>query len=481
MARNLVEGDGFAINKGEPLAVSTSPAWTLLLALFYAVLRDPVAAGLSLSYVCAILAAWLAYLLARRITRSSSAGLVAAAVMILNALSIWGLASGMEIPAVVLAGMLVLYCHNGEPDTRKRMFGLPAALAFAALTRPEYFVLIPLALGDTARQLWFEKGAEGRRLVWRVLGAQCLVLGATLAPYFIFNIATSGNLFPTTFYAKAMYRKVGITSAMDRGTLGAFLGVSGRLIHDQFNEIFSLFIKLLGPVFLLFPLGLLMFCRPFNPDARKIGWLLPMALIFMPIAMAVVAPTRSFPNTGNRYFALYVPLFSSAVALGWFVLLKKAGQRFLPIVLLTAFLLVHSFSTLPRTVKMVVRDVDTNIKLYVNMGEWISENIEPDALMAVNDIGGVAYFSGGRRIVDIMGLASPEIWPVLKERKNTKDVRGLKRFLRQQKVDYLVTSPRYYPRLVKDTETFAEVARFKVDYKIGHLWSPQIIYRCQWN
>jgi hypothetical protein len=376
IARNLVEGDGFAINKGESLAISTSPAWTLLEALFFAVLRNPVTAGLTLSYICAFLAAWLVYLLAGGISGSRSTGLLA---------------------AVLLAGTLVFYCHVGEPDSGKRMIDLPAALAFAAMTRPEFFVLIPLALADTARQLWFDSGAEGRRPVWRVLGVQSLVLSAALAPYFLFNLVTVHHLFPTTFYAKATYRHVGITSALHGGTLGSFIRASGRHIREQFAQVFFLFYKLQGFVFLLFPLGLLMFCRSFDRNAKRIGWLLPLALALMPVAMAIVAPPRSFANTGNRYYSVYIPLFSIIVALGWFVLLRRMRQRFLAFALLAVFLVVHTSSNLPAMVKMVARDVNTNTRLYVNMGKWIDENLEPDALLAVNDIGGVAYFCGRRR------------------------------------------------------------------------------------
>ncbi|NKB25736.1 MAG: hypothetical protein GKR87_15470 [Kiritimatiellae bacterium] len=55
----------------------------------------------------------------------------------------------------------------------------------------------------------------------------------------------------------------------------------------------------------------------------------------------------------------------------------------------------------------LARDVANTEALYVKMGKWINKNIEKDIIIAANDIGGMAYF-GGHKIVDVMGLASPE-------------------------------------------------------------------------
>jgi hypothetical protein len=42
MARNLATGKGFAFNPGEPVAESTGPLYTFILAFFYALFHEVV-------------------------------------------------------------------------------------------------------------------------------------------------------------------------------------------------------------------------------------------------------------------------------------------------------------------------------------------------------------------------------------------------------------------------------------------------------
>ena len=48
---------------------------------------------------------------------------------------------------------------------------------------------------------------------------------------------------------------------------------------------------------------------------------------------------------------------------------------------------------------------------YIGMGEWLRENTPPETVIAALDIGAVGYASE-RRVLDLMGLVSPEILAV---------------------------------------------------------------------
>ena len=48
----------------------------------------------------------------------------------------------------------------------------------------------------------------------------------------------------------------------------------------------------------------------------------------------------------------------------------------------------------------------------VALGHWLAANTPPDSLIALDDIGAITYISG-RRILDMNGLVSPEVWPAL--------------------------------------------------------------------
>ena len=108
------------------------------------------------------------------------------------------------------------------------------------------------------------------------------------------------------------------------------------------------------------------------------------------------------------------------------------------------------------TLVMYARDVKNTNALYVESGQWIRDHIDPSIPIAVNDIGGISYFIEND-IIDIMGLASPEIWPALEgtstEGKMTiARAVAIEQYLRDRQVAYLVMSPRYYPDLHRQPE-----------------------------
>jgi len=88
------------------------------------------------------------------------------------------------------------------------------------------------------------------------------------------------------------------------------------------------------------------------------------------------------------------------------------------------------------------RDVAIIESEMVNTARWVAANIERNSVIAAHDIGALGYFTQ-HRLVDLAGLVSPEIIPFI------RDEERLAEYLDEQKVDYLVTFPGWYPLLVK--------------------------------
>lgn len=468
VARHFVEGQGFGVNPGHPLGVSTAPAWTLLVAFFYAFFRNPVPAALAASLLCTFGASALAYLVARKMTGSCAAGSAAGVFLLLSDLAVWGLGSGMEIPLALLAVTLVFVAFSlSTPLSAGRRFGLPLALALAAASRPELFVLAPVAVWESWREA---ARAGGREAAWRTVAVQVLVLAAALAPYFAFHFSTSGHLLPTTFYAKASHRGVGLAGALRTGRLADVWESFVENPVEQFQKLAQYLAQENAVLLLLVPVGLLALNQRF----------IPLSFIALPLAMGLMTPVTAFANAAGRYYAIFAPFTAVLGALGLAELWKRRLK-----LLVAAAVVVLAFDVLgdrlPWNIRRVAQDVDTTERLYVSMGRWIAGHIEPDALIAVNDIGAVAYF-GGHRILDVMGLASPETWPVISRRRGEKvDVEALKSFLASKGAAYLVTSPHYYPDLVEDEKTFVPVAEFSEQFHSERRWSPQVVYRCAWQ
>src|SRR5262245_54974854 len=179
-ARNLAEGHGFAYNPGVPVAGSTSPLWTLVLAAVFAAFGSHPALAKGLGVLAALGAAVLARTLAWQWTKSRVAALATGLATATTGPLVWGALSGME---VVLAALLVtaaLVAHAAGRDAATAML-----LAVSALARPEALLLVPLC--------WLARPIEWRRTA--------IFVGATavcLVPWAAFNLATVGTPLPAT-------------------------------------------------------------------------------------------------------------------------------------------------------------------------------------------------------------------------------------------------------------------------------------------
>src|SRR3989304_4304937 len=75
-------------------------------------------------------------------------------------------------------------------------------------------------------------------------------------------------------------------------------------------------------------------------------------------------------------------------------------------------------------------------------GRWVRDNTPSGALIAAHDIGALGYF-GERRLIDLAGLVSPEVIPIL------RDEAALAAHLQARQAGYLATFPEWYPVLTR--------------------------------
>jgi hypothetical protein len=478
MARNFVEGKGFGINPGQSMAMSSSPAWTLSLACVYFFFGNALTAGLVASVTYMIAAGVLICRLTLKMGGKAWAGALAAIIILMDPIALWGYASGMEIPLVVFSVVPFFYCYYVfPPDSRTRAVGVPLAATLAAATRPELFVLMPIAAADT----WFANASNiSKRMAWKILAVQAAVLAAALAPYFAFNLATTSHLFPSTYYAKTEVRNVGFAQALK---IHDFERARNLLTKESVNElvlISRVFLRHNFLVFMLAPIGLLAFLKRFSGDGRSKGWLLPAVLVLLPLAMGVMVPSESLSNYAGRYFTPLLPMIAIATALGLSLLttwLQRGPSRLVGTFggcVLIGLLYLGEFQP---TIERFGKDAATTERLYVDMGKWIAENIVLDEgeCMAVNDIGGFSYYSH-KCALDIMGLASPEMWPLLEGKSGKQRGIAIYRYLQERGMHYLVISPRYYPELTRDDSLVRPLKKFTAPYRARRHISPQIIY-----
>lgn len=480
VARNFLEGSGWGIVRGHTLSVSTSPTWTILVAVFYFALRDPVTAVMLLSFLCSLAAALLCYLLTAKLTERPVLGLLAAVILLFHPSPLWGMASGMELPLVLFMLFLSLYLYySADPDSSMRRIVVPAVIAVSAMTRPELFLLIPLAFLDTFWKLYRTDSSEARRLAFRTFLVQVIVTAVVLAPYFAFNKITGGLWFPTTYYAKTVVRGVGLSAAVAARDpywiRESLLGVPLRQIEDMaawFGKTNLFMLLLLVP-------GAIGFSRYCATKACARGSLLVLAMCVIPYVMGVTSPSAYLSNHASRYWVIFPAMAAvlCGVALDVFL---RLGRHVALAWFCAIMLLLAPFRTTYRAIQLVATDVDSTERMYRPVGEYLRDNIGPGAVIAVNDIGVIGYYAD-RDFIDVMGLASPEIWPAIQRKPGKKiDFGAFRRFLQERKVDYLVLSPQYYPELTNDSKTFKPLKSWAEKYPHGRLISPQVLYKCEW-
>ncbi|MBE9566940.1 MAG: hypothetical protein IMF16_09340 [Proteobacteria bacterium] len=366
-ARRLAAGEGFTFSPGAPPTYgSTTPLWTLILALITRAGIPPHLAAPWLTPVGHGVTAALVFLLGRRVG-GLGVGLLAGA-LVGGSLPVFFRTGGMEIAlltalSAALALTLVRDDRNYWPGV---LFGL------LLLTRPDSVLLVLLILAG-----W----AVRRRDWWRILGNGAVACAVYL-PWALYALATFGDLVPSSIQAKL----VPWTPS------GAF-GLSG------FAQAF-----LPGP----------------GQLATLCGWILFVGL-------GAAAVWKRLPAL--RPFIVWVPLYCIAMRWGraadfkWYYvppmwmaqLLLAVGMCYLiarmprgarvpsGLLLVTVTLLlfgVHNWKAVAE-----VREHSPWLTFHKELALRVRAISKPGDLVASQEVGNLAYWSQ-RPVLDMLGLTS---------------------------------------------------------------------------
>jgi hypothetical protein len=438
-ARNLAEGAGFAYNPGRPVAGSTAPLWTLLLAAG----ALPAGASVTMAKVLGIACALGAAVLTRRAAQAWGApptvAVVAGVALLWAGPIVWGALSGMEVTLAALLVAAALVAHAAERAW------LTAALGGLAVTaRPEAALLIPFLL-------------LSRPLTPARLAAFVLVPAVIVAPMVAFSYATVGALYPATAAAKVEGGLIGWL-----GGLGEPLTLTLALRPWAFLREW---VSWLGRTHVLLPLLLLpAIVLAWRRRGRALG-ILALALLAHPLGMALLAPYRGPGFQEGRYSIHLLPLALVVLAVGLGTALQRRRR-----VALLAWLALALWALVPAAERYAwgVQNIEA---MQVRLGHWVAANTPPRARLALNDIGAIAYVSR-REIVDLMGLVTPEILPYRRQGEE-----GVIRFVSQICPDYLIIFPAWFPRLAGRADLLEPLQRVRLE-RVEVSGGPEmVVYR----
>jgi len=420
-ARNLSQGLGFSYVPGVPTAGSTAPLWTLLLAGVGLLTQDFMLPGLLLSAAFFLLTIWLTYRLALDLTGHWGAALLAAAGLAVTGRMLWASWSAMEVTLFTALSVGAVWAYQ------RRGLGAGTAVLFAlaSQTRPEGHVLFALAVLDAvlARRWPY----AGRPLPsWRAIFSAVAVYGLIQLPYALFSLGATGKPLPNTFYAKAR-QDAWYSWRTLRETLA---------YHWQDNFL----------ALLLLPFGLAALWRR---NRLVGGWLVGLFLL-----LPLIVPLLWHHG---RYTMPLIPfqMIVAAAGLHWLVARLPRGQTAVWWAL-GGLLLAAGLWRAPYWAGMLGYNTREILDIDVAMGQWLADNIPADEVVAIDDIGAITFLSP-RPIVDLHGLVSPEMWPILDD---AAPETAVLRYLAVNGVNYLAVFPGWHPLLVSDPAIARPLQRF---------------------
>ena len=473
-ARNLAQRGEFSYNPGVPVAGSTSPLWTFLLAPGYFVdgLYSPWTYGLGILFLA--LTAREVGKLTIRLSGQSRFGLWAGLLTLFEWRMVWAGSSGMETIVFAFGSLWLVNfylglgsgvgdrgsgvggqrsgggdqgsggrgreirdqgsggrdgspiynlqstIYNPSPNLQSAIYNLQFPLfllglagGLLTLVRPEGMVLLGLIGFDWAGRRWGQ---------WRTLtgGLGLIGLGwaALVLPYFGFNYWLSGSLLPNTFGAKI--------SNYGDGGLDSLLTYFGNGLRE---------IWLAGPLFVLGP-GLL-----FGLSRLRSGldW---RPLVWPVVVFGLYAVRLPVTYQHARYLMPLLPFLipygtlGTAWGLDWLRRQKlRRVARLIPWLIALAWGLAwYNNAQAYRADVKFINDEQ------VRVGRWLAANTPLDATVATHDIGAIEYF-GHRRLIDTAGLVSPDFVAIV------RDPAAIYARLQKMGVNYFAMLPTWYPQL----------------------------------
>lgn len=450
-ARNLAEGLGFVYNAGERVLGTTTPLWTLLLAVVYDLWQaDLPWAALIASALADSGSVWLLWLIGRRLGFDRAWTALLAALFAISPYSVAHAASGMESSAFTL---LILASAWSYAAGWRWLTGLMAALA--TLTRPEGVVVAALIVGGRL--------STRRRLSW----GEVLALVAPLLPWLVYATWYFGSPLPQSVVAKASVYE----SSLARNAIW----VTNQLGRPGLN---GLWVPLSEPRVLLgivlsFPIVLLtaLHWRRAARYLRGRPELLPLAG-FAPalIALYVLAGLKGvqmFP----WYLVPFVPFYLIAIVAA----IRTIGIRVGRLGFSVGASLLFIWTTLgmnlgynpSQTAFTPLGVVMATENAYHEASKLLGPQLRDDAVIAVPDIGVIGYVTNAR-ILDTVGLVSPEVTRYYASSSGLTNNQIPPELLLAERPDFLVTRDIWLSPQLLESDWFRRDYRLLASFDASH-------------
>ncbi len=396
-AKNIVHGNGFAFNAGEPTYGITSPLWLFIISSGGWLSIDLYVVAKVFDLVLASFALLVLYVFAFEVIHDHWAALCATLSFSVNIWFLRWAGTGMETSFSILLLLLTIRYYLRNEYHLAVIFA-----GFLTLTRPEAWLLTLLML------IGVYLSSSDKRRARKMIAALVIIYAALLAPWLIYAYSTFGTIVPNTALAKA-----GMGFHLDDFTW-TFTDIAKTL---AVSDGITIAVVLIG-VFALARQGQSILVSPGltgNPKEEtpisNARWL---ESHFLPLAWLVGLPLLyvfTNANVISRYLLLVVPIivvYAFAVLWRALAMWRRENLRFVLGLGLTAILMGQNQFVFYSQVKPSIAAFTQGMQdCFIPIGKWFKANTPEDAVIFAPDIGALGYYSD-RKICDAAGLISPE-------------------------------------------------------------------------
>ncbi len=459
-AENFAKGHFFQYNIGDATPGTTSPLWVILMSipfLFSSNLYLPFSyiAG-SVFFLLCILEV---YRLSLKLGYTKNYSLLITFLTLLCGRLLWSSLSGMEVTLACYLMVLITRIHLSEIENDKIKISTGLLLGLSVVTRPEAFLFAVIYYSVSI--IFLRKNIKSN--LETILYSFGIFL-AVVIPYPIFCHAATGSFLPNTFKSQ-------------NGGL--------RFIPDfeYLTETGKLFFKDNLLILILWFVAIFNFIRTLiRKKVENKFLLIHLWIILLPVISAFIAP--SWRHHG-RYLIPLIPFINIAAI---YIFAYRFNTLDLPTpkeariyrigIIVVMFVLsgINAF-VFARALGWNTENInDQQVKIAL----WINANIPDEKCVGLNDIGAITFLTK-KKIVDMEGLVTPEIFKINQLGTTEKDLQLLY-LLKRNGVNYLIIYPEWYFSFIKSYGGFFDkILMVRLDNNTICGEAEMFVYRIQWD
>lgn len=378
-AKNIAEGNGYVFNIGEKINATTSPLYTLILAVLYVLIKPFASESLHVIGIIISVISILVILLSMKKILSDSR-LYQYFSLIFLSLPLLKFGFGMETFLNLALIVLTVYLFISN---RLIIASIIAGLSVLARLDSILFVCV----------LFLYYVIKYKKIPPLIV---IFVFILTNLPWFVFSYLYFDSFLPTTIGVKLSQNQFDMHGTGLIFIKGFFSVLPGRLI--------SAIILLTGLIFSI----VYLFRKKINITANTgimiiLIWSL---LLFIVYGFILNAPYYQWYYTP---FALSLSVLFSYTLHNLF---NKDHHQKLIIILLFIIALINPLKT-------YFEGFNPKYTNYYSAASWLNENIPDSSVLGVDEIGILGYYYRKGRIIDALGLVTPEVVPHLSKKEFT--------------------------------------------------------------